>query len=274
MARDVHGRRLAGARDLPTDRQGLASRASGRLRGGLPLSQGRGLAAGAGGASRAARVAAERAGPPGPRGAGERRGTQAAPPAARRGTGRDRPRTRQDLGPWDRQPHARRAKIPRGDEPEDAGQGLRAECSRCWSSCRCRIPQASIPTPSSPRGGCPRPAAPPSSLSRNSRVTRTPTSRWGGCGRLGPPRAATARADSLAAQVLARRGPHVPAWLVRAEASFQTGRDSAGYAWYDSALGHADLDSSGALWANARLIATPDEAARFAATGPGDARRF
>ena len=82
------------------------------------------------------------------------------------------------------------------------------------------------------------------------------------------------RADSLAAQVLARRGPHVPAWLVRAEASFQTGRDSAGYAWYDSALGHADLDSSGALWANARLIATPDEAARFAATGPGDARRF
>ena len=82
------------------------------------------------------------------------------------------------------------------------------------------------------------------------------------------------RADSLAAQVLARRGPHVAAWLVRAEASFQTGRDSAGYAWYDSALGHADLDSSGALWANARLIATPDEAARFAATGPGDARRF
>src|SRR5438034_8183491 len=127
MARDVHGRRLAGARDLPTDRQGLASRASGRLRGGLPLSQGRGLAAGAGGASRAARGAAERAGPPGPRGAGERRGTQAAPPAARRGTGRDRPRTRQDLGPWDRQPHARRAKIPRGDEPEDAGQGLRAD---------------------------------------------------------------------------------------------------------------------------------------------------
>src|SRR5438034_6851897 len=70
------------------------------------------------------------------------------------------------------------------------------------------------------------------------------------------------------------RSPHVAAWLVRAEASFQTGRDSAGYAWYDSALGHADLDSSGALWANARLIATPDEAARFAATGPGDARRF
>ncbi len=82
------------------------------------------------------------------------------------------------------------------------------------------------------------------------------------------------RADSLAAQVLARGGPHVPAWLVRAEASFQLGRDSAGYAWYDSALAHADLDSSGAVWANARLIATPDEAARFAATGPDDARRF
>src|SRR5207249_2909299 len=87
-------------------------------------------------------------------------------------------------------------------------------------------------------------------------------------------RALAHRPDPLAAQALARRGPHVPAWLVRAEASFQTGRDSAGYAWYDSALGHADLDSSGALWANARLIATPDEAARFAATGPGDARRF
>ena len=82
------------------------------------------------------------------------------------------------------------------------------------------------------------------------------------------------RADSLAARVLARRGPHVPAWLVRAEASFQLGRDSAGYAWYDSTLAHADLDSSGAVWANARLIATPNEAARFAATGPDDARRF
>src|SRR6059036_2020616 len=365
MARDVHGRRLAGARDLPTDRQGLASRASGRLRGGLPLSQGRGLAAGAGGASRAARVAAERAGPPGPRGAGERRGTQAAPPAARRGTGRDRPRTRQDLGPWDRQPHARRAKIPRGDEPEDAGQGPRAECSRCWSSCRCRIPQASIPTPSrraAEQFVAQQPSDPHAHLAlgwvwqawpaagryRALDEFRTaerlapgePAPLWGQVAvgyRLGSDegegiarrallrllelrpgyrlawarflelyhddaiwrrvdralalhpddlaalerRALIAialeqpeRADSLAAQVLARRGPHVPAWLVRAEASFQTGRDSAGYAWYDSALGHADLDSSGALWANARLIATPDEAARFAATGPGDARRF
>src|SRR5437764_425130 len=83
-----------------------------------------------------------------------------------------------------------------------------------------------------------------------------------------------ARADSLATGVLARGGPDVSAWLLRAAASFQLGRDSTGYAWYDSALAHADIDSSGALWDNVRLIATPDEAARFAAVGPGDARRF
>jgi tetratricopeptide (TPR) repeat protein len=82
------------------------------------------------------------------------------------------------------------------------------------------------------------------------------------------------RADSLAARVLGGRGPDVVAWLLRADASFQQGRDSSGYAWYDSALAHADLDSTGALWDNVRLIATPDEAARFAVTGPGDARRF
>src|SRR5439155_21823706 len=42
----------------------------------------------------------------------------------------------------------------------------------------------------------------------------------------------------------------------------------------DTPLAHDTLDSSGALWHTVRLIATPDEAARFAATGPGDARRF
>jgi hypothetical protein len=82
------------------------------------------------------------------------------------------------------------------------------------------------------------------------------------------------RADSLAAHVLGGRGPDVVGWLLRAEASFQLGRDSSGYSWYDSALAHADLDSTGALWDNVRLIATPDEGARFAATGPGDARQF
>ena len=82
------------------------------------------------------------------------------------------------------------------------------------------------------------------------------------------------RADSQAARVLGWRGPDVVAWLLRAEASFQLGRDSTGYAWYDSALAHADVDSTGALWDNIRLIATPDEGARFAVTGPGDARRF
>src|SRR5206468_3143229 len=42
-------------------------------------------------------------------------------------------------------------------------------------------------------------------------------------------------ADSL----LARRPPSMPditAFLIRAEAGFDAGRDSAGYAWYDSAL--------------------------------------
>ncbi len=82
------------------------------------------------------------------------------------------------------------------------------------------------------------------------------------------------RADSLAGAVLARRAPHVPAYLLRAEAGFQARRDSAGYAWYDSALAHADVDSTGGLWDNVRLIATPAEAARFDVTGPGDARRF
>lgn len=80
------------------------------------------------------------------------------------------------------------------------------------------------------------------------------------------------RADSLAGLVLARRGAHVLAWLVRADASFQLGRDSAGYAWYDSAIAHAELDSTGVLWDNLRLIATPDESARFDAAGPGDRR--
>src|SRR6266702_1524419 len=157
------------------------------------------------GAGCAARLAAERAGPPGPRGPGERRGTQAAPPAARRGTGGDRPRTRQDLGTRNREPHARRAEIPRGDEPKDAGQGLRATCSRCSSSCPCRIPQAAIPTPCSPRGCSPRRAAPPSGWSPNSPGTRMLTSRWGGCGTRGPPRAATARSTSSARRSGSRR---------------------------------------------------------------------
>src|SRR5438876_8071278 len=44
------------------------------------------------------------------------------------------------------------------------------------------------------------------------------------------------RADSLSAAVLARRAPDVSAYVVRAQAAFLEHRDSAGQAWYDSAL--------------------------------------
>jgi hypothetical protein len=84
------------------------------------------------------------------------------------------------------------------------------------------------------------------------------------------------RADSLLAEVLRRRGgaPHVPAYLARAEANFNAGRDSAGYAWYDSALAYADLDSTGAMWDAVWMIATPEESRAQDSTAPGERRRF
>ncbi len=86
------------------------------------------------------------------------------------------------------------------------------------------------------------------------------------------------RADSLAAEVLRRRevgaGPYVPAYLVRAEAGFDAGRDSAGYAWYDSALAYADLDSTGAMWDVVWMIASPAEVLAQNALVPGARRRF
>lgn len=82
------------------------------------------------------------------------------------------------------------------------------------------------------------------------------------------------RAESLLARVLALRAPHLPAYLLRAEANYQAGRDAAGQKWVDSALAYADLDSTGVLWDNAWMIATPEEAARHAATPPGERRRF
>src|SRR5438309_6044887 len=116
VARDVRRRRLPGARDLSAERQSGAPRPSRWLRGGLPVSQGRRLATRPGGAPRAACRTAERAGPPRPRRARQRRRAQAAPPAPRCGAGGDRPRARQDLGARDREPHPRRAEISRGDE--------------------------------------------------------------------------------------------------------------------------------------------------------------
>ena len=86
------------------------------------------------------------------------------------------------------------------------------------------------------------------------------------------------RADSLTGEVLRRRrgggAPHVPAYLLRAEASFNAGRDSAGYAWYDSALAYADLDSTGAMWDVVWMIASPAEVRAHDALPPGERRRF
>lgn len=84
------------------------------------------------------------------------------------------------------------------------------------------------------------------------------------------------RADSLLDGVLRRRGgsPHVPAYLTRAEAAFDAGRDSAGYAWYDAATTYADLDSTGAMWDAVWMIATPEEIRAQDSTPPGERRRF
>ena len=79
--------------------------------------------------------------------------------------------------------------------------------------------------------------------------------------------------DSL----LARRPPGPPdiaAFLLRAEAGFDARRDSAGYAWYDSALVYADYDSTDALWGQIWMIASPAETARYDSTGPGERRAF
>jgi hypothetical protein len=78
------------------------------------------------------------------------------------------------------------------------------------------------------------------------------------------------RADSLLAEVQ----PSVAVYLARAEANFQTGRDSLGYAWYDSALTHADVDSTGAMWDAVWMIATPREMRAQDSTPPGARRQF
>jgi hypothetical protein len=82
------------------------------------------------------------------------------------------------------------------------------------------------------------------------------------------------RADSLAALVLARHDPYVPGFLLRAEADFDAGNDRDGYAWYDSALAYADVDSTGAIWNQVWMIASPAEFQRQDSTPPGERRRF
>ena len=82
------------------------------------------------------------------------------------------------------------------------------------------------------------------------------------------------RAESLAVRAMDRRGPTVSLFLLRAEAAFDASRDSAGYAWYDSAVAHADADSTGALWDQVWMIASPAEVARQDSTVPGQRKDF
>jgi hypothetical protein len=82
------------------------------------------------------------------------------------------------------------------------------------------------------------------------------------------------RADSLLAIVMSRRPPTAATCLLRAEAAFLAGRERTGYAWHDSALARANADSTGALWDEVWLIASPEETARHAATPPGERRAF
>jgi len=83
-----------------------------------------------------------------------------------------------------------------------------------------------------------------------------------------------ARAESLATLALTKRGPDTPILLVRAEAAFLAGNDSAGQALHDSAVAYANLDSTGALWARAGLIASSQEAARYESTPPSQRRQY
>lgn len=81
-------------------------------------------------------------------------------------------------------------------------------------------------------------------------------------------------ADSLLALAMALRPATTATFLLRAEASFLAGWDVAGYAWHDSALVRADADSTGALWAEAWTIASPEETSRHDGLRPGERRRF
>jgi len=83
-----------------------------------------------------------------------------------------------------------------------------------------------------------------------------------------------ARADSLLAIVSAQGNAGVTNCLLRSEAGFLRGDRTAGYAWHDSALAHAETDASDALWDEVWLIASPDEIARHDATPAPERRAF
>ena len=82
------------------------------------------------------------------------------------------------------------------------------------------------------------------------------------------------RADSLAAQVLAIRPRDLGAFLTRAEAGFLAQHDAVGYAWYDSTLVYADLDSTDQLWRQVWMIASPSEFDHYRETDQGGRREF
>jgi len=82
------------------------------------------------------------------------------------------------------------------------------------------------------------------------------------------------RADSLLAIVVSHASANVTTYLLRAEARFLSGDESAGFAWHDSALARAEDDPTDALWDEAWLIASPDEVARHAAIQAGERRAF
>lgn len=84
----------------------------------------------------------------------------------------------------------------------------------------------------------------------------------------------SARAESLAALLLARGGARASAFLLRAEAAFLQGHDDVGQMWHDSAVANAARDSSEALWDRAWTIASPEEAARYAAADLPERRGF
>lgn len=83
-----------------------------------------------------------------------------------------------------------------------------------------------------------------------------------------------ARADSLLAVLTSQIPRSVTTCLMRAEANVLAGRMDAGFAWHDSALARAEEDSTGALWDEAWLIASPDEVARHAELLPAERRAF
>ncbi len=83
------------------------------------------------------------------------------------------------------------------------------------------------------------------------------------------------RADSLLDIVITTQGAAgVTTYLLRAEASFLNRNKTAGFAWHDSALAHADDDPTDALWDEAWLIASPDEVARHETIAAGERRAF